>query len=296
MFSKLPRNDLIAISLAVAVVLCWSTVATGFKLGLQYMSVPQLLFASTLVSFGFLSFVACFTGVKRLTWKTVGLGAVLGLINPFLYYLVLFEAYDRLPAQIAQPLNYTHAIVTALIAIPLLKQRPTPRIWLGLIVGYLGVFVLVTQGSFTKFSFDHLGVGLALGSALIWGAYWVMTVRYSEDAVTLLLIAFATATPCAAIFCLLFDSFPAFNLVNLGFGVWLGVAEMGLAFLLWQRALKTATQVSLITPIAYFSPALSLFFIHFVLGEHVPLVTVLGLAVLMVGILIMYLRNEQRTG
>ena len=294
MFAKLPRNDLTAMSLAVIVVLCWSTVATGFKLGLQHLSVPQLLFASTFVSFVFLALVACFTGIKKLTWKTVGLGALLGLINPFLYYLVLFAAYDRLPAQIAQPLNYTHAIVTALLAIPILKQRPTPRIWIGLIIGYLGVIVLITQGSFTEFSFDRLGVALALGSALIWGAYWILTVRYSEDAVTLLLIAFATATPCAAIFCLLFDSLPAFNLVNISFGVWLGVSEMGLAFLLWQRALKTATQVSLITPIAYFSPALSLFFIHYVLGEKVPPVTILGLTTLMVGILIMYLRFEKR--
>ena len=295
MFSKLPRNDLIAISLAAVVVLCWSTVATGFKLGLQHLSVPQLLFASTLVSFIFLSIVACFTGIKKLTWKTIGIGAFLGIINPFSYYLVLFAAYDRLPAQIAQPLNYTHAIVTAILAIPILKQRPTPRIWLGLIVGYLGVAVLVTQGSFTEFSFDRIGVALALGSALIWGAYWILTVRYSEDAVTLLLIAFATATPCAAIFCLLFDSLPAFNLINLGFGIWLGVAEMGLAFLLWQRALKTATQVSMITPIAYFSPALSLFFIHYVLGEKVPLVTIFGLATLMLGILIMYFRKNERT-
>lgn len=294
MFLKLPRNDLIAISLAVVVVLCWSTVATGFKLGLQHLSVPQLLFASTLVSFLFLSAVACFTGIKKLTWKTASLGVLLGLINPFSYYLVLFAAYDRLPAQIAQPLNYTHAIVTALLAIPILKQRPTPRIWLGLIIGYLGVVVLITQGSFTEFSFDRLGVALALGSALIWGTYWILTVRYSDDAVTLLLIAFATATPCAAIFCGIFDTLPAFNLVNLGFGLWLGVAEMGLAFLLWQRALKTATQVSLITPIAYLSPALSLLLIHNVLGEKVPFVTILGLATLMSGILIMYLRFEKR--
>ena len=294
MFSRLPRNDLIAISLAVVVVLCWSTVATGFKLGLQHLSVPQLLFVSTLVSLVFLSGVAWFTGIKKLTRKTVSLGALLGLINPFSYYLVLFAAYDRLPAQIAQPLNYTHAIVTALLAIPILKQRPTARIWLGLIIGYLGVVVLITQGSFTEFSFDRLGVVLALGSALIWGAYWIVTVRYSEDAVTLLLIAFATATPCAGIFCVVFDALPAFNLVNLGFGLWLGIAEMGLAFLLWQRALKTASQVSLITPIAYFSPALSLFLIHHVLGEKVPLVTIWGLATLMLGILVMYLRFEKR--
>ena len=294
MFSKLPRNDLIAVSLAIVVVLCWSTVATGFKLGLQYLSVPQLLFASTVVSFVFLAVVSCFTGIKKLKWRTVGLGALLGLINPLLYYLVLFAAYDRLPAQIAQPLNYTHAIVTALLAIPILKQRPTPRIWIGLIVGYLGVVVLVTQGSFTDFSFDRIGVVLALGSALIWGVYWILTVRYSDDAVTLLLIAFATATFCAGIFCLLFDELPSLNLINLGFAVWLGVAEMGLAFLLWQRALKTASQVSLIAPIAYLSPALSLFFIHNVLGEEIPSATIVGLTTLMVGILIMYLRLERR--
>ena len=295
MISRIPRNDRIAIFLAVAVVLCWSTVATGFKLALQHLSVPQLLFASTLVSFLFFALVACFTGIRKLNWKTIGRGVILGLINPFSYYLVLFAAYERLPAQIAQPLNYTHAIVTALLAIPLLKQRPTPRIWLGLIIGYLGVVILVTQGSFTDFSFDRLGVTLALGSALLWGAYWVLTVRYAEDAVTLLLLAFATAMPCAAAFCLLFDSLPAFNLVNLGFALWLGVAEMGLAFLLWQRALKTATQVSLITPIAYLSPGLSLFFIHYILGEKVPLVTIFGLATLMAGILIMYFRKTQRT-
>lgn len=294
MFSNLPRHDLIAISLAVVVVLCWSTVATGFKLALQHLSVPQLLFASSLASFVFLAIAACFTGIKKLRWSTAGLGAILGLINPFTYYYVLFAAYDRLPAQIAQPLNYTHAIVTAVLAIPILKQRPTPKIWLGLIIGYLGVVVLVTQGSFNEFSFDRLGIALALGSALIWGMYWILTVRYAEDAVTLLLIAFATATPCAAICCLLFDSLPAFNLVNLGFGIWLGVAEMGLAFLLWQRALRTATQVSIITPIAYLSPALSLFFIHFVLGERVPLITIVGLATLMVGILTMYINNERK--
>ena len=48
--------------------------------------------------------------------------AALGFLNPFLYYLVLFEAYDRLPAQEAQPLNYMWPIVVVILSVPLLKQ------------------------------------------------------------------------------------------------------------------------------------------------------------------------------
>ena len=37
--------------------------------------------------------------------------AGLGLLNPVAYYLVLFKAYDLLPAQVAQPINYAWPIV-----------------------------------------------------------------------------------------------------------------------------------------------------------------------------------------
>jgi drug/metabolite transporter (DMT)-like permease len=43
-------------------------------------------------------------GMSRRQWL---LSAGLGFMNPFLYYVLLFRAYDLLPAQQAQPLNYT---------------------------------------------------------------------------------------------------------------------------------------------------------------------------------------------
>ena len=45
------------------------------------------------------------------------------MLNPFLYYLVLFRAYDLLPAQEAQPLNYTWPIVLVLLSAIMLHQR-----------------------------------------------------------------------------------------------------------------------------------------------------------------------------
>jgi drug/metabolite transporter (DMT)-like permease len=49
--------------------------------------------------------------------------AMMGFLNPFLYYLILFKAYDLLPAQEAQPLNYTWGLVLPLLSVPLLGQR-----------------------------------------------------------------------------------------------------------------------------------------------------------------------------
>ena len=107
---------------ALSAVALWSTVATGFKLGLRVLEPVQLLFLGAAIST--LVFVAA---AARQGWPRQGLnlreGLLFGLFNPVFYYLVLFEAYNRLPAQIAQPLNYTWAITLALLAIPVLGQR-----------------------------------------------------------------------------------------------------------------------------------------------------------------------------
>jgi len=49
--------------------------------------------------------------------------ALLGLINPFIYYLILLKAYQLLPAQVAQPLNMIWPIILVFLSIPLLGQK-----------------------------------------------------------------------------------------------------------------------------------------------------------------------------
>jgi drug/metabolite transporter (DMT)-like permease len=115
-----------AMLLGLSAVLLWSTVATAFKLSLQVMTPLQLLAWSGL--FSTLVLAACVSWQKR--WRELlqqwrkrpGLYLLLGALNPALYYLVLFRAYDLLPAQQAQALNYTWALTLSLLAVPLLKQ------------------------------------------------------------------------------------------------------------------------------------------------------------------------------
>ncbi len=132
-------------------------------------------------------------------WLRLG---ALGLLNPFLYYLILFEAYARLPAQIAQPLNYTWAITLALLAVPILRQRMTLRMFFGMLVSYGGVTILLSQGRLDGFaSVDTFGVVLALGSTLVWATYWLATVRTREDPLVMMTASFAVGAFAVGVAC-----------------------------------------------------------------------------------------------
>ena len=84
-----------AVAPALICVLLWSTVASGFKLGLEHFAVEQLLFLGTCISWLVFLCYAIVTNQLALAASDRALAAGLGLINPTAYYLILFAAYDR---------------------------------------------------------------------------------------------------------------------------------------------------------------------------------------------------------
>ena len=251
------------------------------------MTPAQLLWLSGCVAC--VIFVAGFAITRptiRLS-KGAGWAVLLGLVNPFLYYIVLLEGYDRLPAQIAQPMNYLWAIVYALLAVPILRQRLSWPIVVGILVSYFGVFLLLTRGDFTAFGlFDPIGVSLILLSTVLWAIYWLCQVRLEMPALQFMMIGFLAATPLIGVYCHLVDGLPEFSLVNLGYGLWIGTFEMGLAYLLWHRALILTTHVAAVSQLIFISPLISLGFIQFILGEDVHVYTIIALPIILIGVFI----------
>ena len=275
-----------ALLYALASVALWSTVATGFKLGLRDMAPVQLLLVGCVIALLFFAVARGFVSAK-LTLRQHAAAAALGLVNPFAYYLILFEAYDRLPAQIAQPLNFTWAIALALLAMPLLRQRLSARGWIGVVIGYVGVVVILTKGNFDGVGhYDPLGVALALGSALIWAWYWIMTVRLGIHPVPLMLNGFAVAACLVAVVCWATVGWPALNLETVGYGAWVGLVETGVAFLLWQRAMAITAQAGKLGALIFLAPFLSLVLIAAVLGETIHPSAVVGLALIAAGLVL----------
>ncbi len=266
-------------------VLLWSTVATAFKLGLQHYSPAQLLLLAAAASCILFWLAALVTGSLKVRRADMVWIPLLGVINPAAYYLILFEAYDRLPAQIAQPLNYTWAIVLALLAVPLLRQPLSVRSVTGIVVGYLGVVVLLYRSD-TDIALDSTGILLAIVSTVLWAAYWILNTRITSNPLAVMTWSFTFALPLLAIWCATMDTLPSLISSGWPYALWVGLLEMGVTFLLWQQALKRTSQVARISQLIFFSPFISLALISFVLGEQIRGTSILGLGIIVVGVLL----------
>lgn len=276
-----------ALLYGLCAVLAWSTVATGFKLGLAVLAVEQLLLLGTLVSWlVFLAAAAHKSGGFRLhgheRWRVCALGS----LNPLAYYLILFAAYERLPAHLAQPINYTWAITLALLAVPILGQRLSGRTLAGIVISYTGVVVLLvtSQPGEDGTSWDVVGVALALASTVFWAAYWLLNARMQSPPVAVMFWSFSFALPLVALACWLGPGWPAIGPDAVIYGAWVGLLEMGMTFLLWQRALSLTASVARIGQLIFISPFVSLVLIYFVLGETFGAGAVAGLAVIVLGL------------
>ena len=276
---------------AGAVVLLWATVASAFKLSLRYVEAPHMLLYATLVSTAVLLVVAVWQGklgqALACSRRQYARSAAVGFLSPFLYYLVLFEAYDRLPAQEAQPLNYTWPVVVVILSAPLLKQ-PIGRVSLAAIgVSFVGVLVIATRGDLLSFRFsDPIGTALAVGSAFIWAAFWLTNVRDDRDAVVKLLLNFVFGLIFVSIAVLALAGPPPLDVRGIAGSAYAGVFEMGVTFVLWMRALSLSRTTAQVSNLIYLSPFLSLVLINVFVGETILPSTVIGLLFIVGGIVI----------
>ena len=274
----------------LSAVLVWSTVATAFKLALRHLDYFQLLFLANVFSLVSLGLVLAVQGKAHLLFCATGRqyrrAFGLGLLNPFLYYLVLFKAYTLLPAQVAQPLNYTWALTLSWLSVPLLGQKIGWRHGLAGVICYFGVVVLATGGDLASMRVaDSLGVALALGSTVIWALYWIGNTKSDLDPVVGLFLGFAFALPFVTGTVLLFSDL-RIGLAGLLGGAYVGAFEMGFTFVLWLTAMRLTTSTARIANFIFLAPFLSLVFIHFVLREHVLPATIIGLVLIVGGLLL----------
>ena len=282
-------TDRRAVKLGLGAVMLWSTVATAFSLSLQYLTPLQLVTLATVISWCFfairLSAPERRSALRVTSSKARATGLLVGWLNPGLYYIVLFAAYDRLPAQEAMAINYSWGITLALLAAPLLRQRLSAGALLAACISYGGILVIATRGAPLSLDFAQpLGVGLALLSTVLWSLYWVINTRLSLDPEVNLFLNFSGALPL--LLALLWWSNTPFPTLWQGWagGLYVGLFEMGLAFVLWMGAMKATTSTLRISSLIFLSPPLSLVLIWVIAGEPVKAYTLIGLVLILLGL------------
>lgn len=280
----------------VIAVLLWSTVASAFKISLRYLDFLQLLFYASIASIIFLFVVLLIQNklylLKSYSRKDYLYSALFGFLNPFLYYIILFKAYSLLPAQEAQPLNYTWPIMLVLLSIPLLGQKVGRKSFFAIGISFLGVLTISTQGNILGFRFTNFnGVLLALGSAVIWALFWIYNKRDKRGDIAKLLLNFIFGFVYLLVVLLFFSKITLPDIKGLLGATYVGLFEMGITFVLWSKALKLSKTTTKISNFIYLVPFLSLMWVHFFVGETILPATVIGLIFIVAGIVLQQYRG-----
>ncbi|MDG1684058.1 MAG: DMT family transporter [Luminiphilus sp.] len=282
-------NEHRAFKLGLSAVMLWSTVATAFSISLRYLTPLQLVALASAVSWCFLSLrllqPARWQALRATAMRDRLFGLAMGWLNPALYYLVLFAAYDRLPAQEAMAINYSWGITLALIAAPLLGQKLSLYSLLTSGISYFGIVVIATRGEPEALNFAQPeGVALALLSTLIWSLYWVINARKEIDPEVQLFLNFTGALPLLSALVWYQGAAAPVSWQGWAGGLYVGLFEMGLAFVLWMGAMQATRSTIRISSLIFLSPPVSLLFIWLIAGEALRPYTFVGLLLILLGL------------
>lgn len=213
--------------------------------------------------------------------------AALGFLNPTLYYLILLNAYDRLPGQQALPINFFWPIVLTLLTVVLLRKPLGVLGYLGMLLSFFGVVLIATQGQLSSMHItDAMGSGLALSSTLIWATYWFFSMSDLRDPVIKLFWFFLFGCVYLGLIGLVTGSITPPEGKGIWGILWIGLFEMGFTFICWMKALELTSHPARVANLVYLCPFLALLILNRVVGEVITTASWAGLVFIVSGILI----------
>ncbi len=284
-------------------VLMWSTVGSAFKLTLRYLDPLHMLLFASFISILVLLVIMIVQGkwhlVKISTGKDILYSAILGLLNPCLFYIVLFNAYDILLTQEAMVLNFTWPVTLTILSILFLKQKIGWKSLLAIFISFIGIIIIATNGKIGIMKFTSpAGVTLALGSTVIWSLFWIFNIKDKRDEVVKLLLNFLFGFIYILIIVVITEKQGVFafehgpwSLKPLAGVFYIGLFEMGIAYVSWLKGLQLSVTTAKVSSLIFFAPFISLVIINLAVGEAIHWSTLAGLVFIVGGIVLQRIEN-----
>ncbi|HNS18104.1 MAG TPA: DMT family transporter [Bacteroidales bacterium] len=284
-------NQRKATLLALIAVLFWSTIGSAFKLTLRQIDFLNILLYASLVSVVIFLILLLlqgqWTSLSKITKKDLLHSALLGLLNPFLFYITVLKAYDLLLAQEAIVLNYVWPITLTLLSVPLLKQKIGYKSIIAILISFIGVIIIVLKGNLTGLQFTNLqGVALALICTVFWAVFFIFNMKDPREEVSKMFLNFLFGFLYTLTAVLVFRKIRIPSPEALAGVVYIGLFEMGITFILWLKALKLSVTTAKVANLIFISPFLSLIWVSFAVGEQIMGYTIIGLIFIVAGIVL----------
>lgn len=190
-------------------------------------------------------------------WRVPGAILAFGVASLFLYHASLVAAFRLAPIAEANLLNYLWPLlIVVLAARGPAGARLRARQWAGCAVAFTGGALVIAPSAAALTAAHLAGYALAVLAALTWAAYSVLPARLPAYS------SWATGGFClgagllALVAHALFEAPYRPSGAELAGMAAIGLGPLGLAFVLWDRAMRTG-RASTIGSLSYLTPVLS---------------------------------------
>ncbi len=235
------------------------------------------------------------TPVRGVPWRVMFL---MGLVNNALPFTLITWGEQHIPSGLASLVNGSVPIFAAILSHYFLQEeRLSLKQWGGVVVGFLGLFVLFApdvreamQGLRTWWGV--LGQAAVAGAAFCYGVGTVYARRALRGHPPFLMAASQLSMAALVLWPLAFlagvGNVAAAGSPRILLAVgWLGFASSGLAYILYYTLIRRmgATQLTMVT---YLIPIVGLVLGAIVLGEVITLSALLALALILAGVIVVH--------
>ncbi|HLX11187.1 MAG TPA: DMT family transporter [Bacteroidota bacterium] len=277
--------------LLLIVVLIWGSNYPLMKFGLAGMD--QLVFnalryvVASIVLIVVFAFRSKWKAIEPGDWKRV---IWAGMVSSVFYQILFMFGLSYTSAGNSAVLVSTFPLWTVLINAVVYKEKISRTLWLGLLVSFFGV-VLIIIGSGKKLAlgkYEIIGDCVSLVAAVFWGysmnLQQPLLKKYSAHQLALIMIAVGgVVLPLTAISGALATNWSVVQWKYLGAGIYSGIFSVAIGNVLWTNGIgrigpaKTANFNNLV-------PVIALAVAYFFLRENLYTIQIVGAAITIVGV------------
>lgn len=214
---------------------------------------------------------------------------ILGALNNAIPFCLIVWGQTRIDSGVASILNATTPIFTVLLAHMFTSdERLTLRKFFGVLIGFLGVYIMMKPELKDGFSWRGLGQVAVLGAAVSYGVAGIFGKRFKKtspvvNSAGMLICSSLMMLPLAIIIDSPWELSPSLEAVAAVFGI--AIISTVAAYLIYFRILATAgaTNVLLVT---FLIPISALLLGVGVLGEVIKVLEYIGMGCIFIGLII----------
>jgi drug/metabolite transporter (DMT)-like permease len=281
---------------AVMTVVLWSSLGAAFKLTLPnfdgFIATLYIGFFTLLSLFIYLIARGKVTQIIPSFMKNKWFFIIAGIIGLGIQQVLYIKAYELLPATQVVIVFYIYPLLMVLLSHFFFKEHTSIKSFLLVFLGFIGVYISITNGKLIIPSLN-LGLVLTLLGAFSWALFSVM-IKHKKFDVDVGMFLFNLF---GLIFLLFFIPMFGFvfpiSAVQFSGILFISVISTAIPFIMWNNALQM-TKTSICSSVSLLTPFASILWVMAVIPEKVTVAQIIGL-VIIVGSAILNVYTDKNT-